>query len=298
MYKIKEKPEDFVVKEISKLKKKKKGEYGYFLLKKKNWNTMDVVKEISRKLKIKEKNIKYAGLKDKKAITEQFISIKSVKKFDFKIKDVELKKIGEGDEPMKLGGLEGNEFKIIVRNLDEKKKLRINKLENYFDKQRFSNKNVKVGKALLKRDYKELCKLLNLKNKEEVFQFDRKILRLTLNSFQSYVFNKALESYLDKKKINCKLPLINFDTKFKSKMIEKIYDKILEKENVKKEDFIFREMPFLVSEGKNRDAFVKVEDFKYSYSTDELRKGKFKCDLSFKLGKGSYGTLVVDKLFS
>lgn len=297
MYKIKEKPEDFVVEEVLKLKKKKGG-YSYFLLKKKNWNTLDVVREIAKKLKVKEDDVKYAGLKDKNAVTEQYISIKNIKNVRFMIKDVKIKKVGEGDEPIKLGFLEGNKFKIIVRNLNKEKKLKINKIENYFDKQRFSTKNIKIGRALLKRDYKTLLRLLELKNKEELFKFDKKILRFSLNSYQSYVFNKALKECLDKKiKIN-ELPLINFDTKFKNKTIEKIYNKILEKDKIKKEDFIFREMPFLVSEGKERNIFSKVNNFKYKYSKDELNKNKLKCTLSFYLNKGSYGTLVVKKLFS
>ena len=165
MYKIKEKPEDFVVKEILNLNKKKKGKYSYFLLKKKNWNTLDLVKKLSKKL---NRDVKYAGLKDKQAVTEQYVSVEGVKEIKFNIKDVSIRKVGEGDEPIILGGLDGNKFEIVVRNLDSKKNLKINKIENYFDKQRFSEKNVEVGLALLKRNYSKLIKLLNLKNKEEI----------------------------------------------------------------------------------------------------------------------------------
>ena len=296
MYKIKEKPEDFVVKEVLKLDKKKIGNYSYFLLKKENWNTMDIVRVLSKKLGIKD--VRYAGLKDKKAITEQYISVRGGKNIRLKIKDVEIKKMGEGDEPIKLGQLEGNKFKIVVRNLTDKRNLNINRMENYFDSQRFSNKNVRIGRALLKRDYKELSKLLEVKNKEEVFKFDRKLLRFALNSYQSYVFNEVLERCLNNKNKIKKLPLINFDTEFENKEIERFYSNILKEDGVTKEDFIFREMPFLVTEGKDRDAFVKIEKFKYKYGRDELNKRKFKCILEFYLDKGSYGTLVVKKLFS
>ncbi|MAF50746.1 MAG: hypothetical protein CMH64_01515 [Nanoarchaeota archaeon] len=291
MYKIKEKPEDFVVKEILNLNKKKKGKYSYFLLKKKNWNTLDLVKKLSKKL---NRDVKYAGLKDKQAVTEQYVSVEGVKEIKFNIKDVSIRKVGEGDEPIILGGLDGNKFEIVVRNLDSKKNLKINKIENYFDKQRFSEKNVEVGLALLKRNYSKLIKLLNLKNKEEIFRYDKKILKFVLNSFQSYVFNLVLKEVLEKKIKIKKLPLINFDTEFENKEIEKTYCEILERDKIKKEDFIFREMPFLVSESKDREIFIKVEDFKYRYSKDG---SKFKCVLKFKLSKGSYGTLVVKKLF-
>ncbi|MBU2639215.1 MAG: tRNA pseudouridine(13) synthase TruD [Nanoarchaeota archaeon] len=298
MYKIKEKPEDFIVKETIKLNKKKNGEYGYFLLRKKDWNTLDVLKKISKYLKIKENRLGYAGLKDKVAVTEQYISIRGIKNLKFKLKDIEIKKIGEGDEPIKLGGLKGNKFNIIVRNLNNKKKLKITKIENYFDKQRFGNKNIKVGLALLKRDYKKLCGLLKVKNKEEVFRFDRKILRFSLNSYQSYIFNEALEECIKKKIKVKKLPLIHFDTEFKNKIIENIYQKLLKKDKIGRKDFLFREMPFLVSESVDRNTFTKVMDFKYRYGKDELNKRKLKAVLSFYLDKGSYGTLVVKKLFS
>ncbi len=293
---IKQIPEDFIVEEILELKKKKNGEYSYFKLKKKNWNTMDLVRILAKKLKVSEKDIKYAGLKDKNAVTEQYISIRNTKEIKLRIKDVEIKKIGEGDEPIKLGGLKENHFKVTVRSLTEKKVLKPKRLINYFDTQRFSNKNIKIGRALLKRDFKELCRLLELRNKEEVFKFDRKILRFALNSYQSYIFNQATEEYVKKHKSGT-LPLINFDTKFKNKFIEAIYMDIMKKEKIRKEDFIFREMPFLVGESKERKIFVNVKNFRYKYGKDELNKDKIKCILEFTLPKGSYGTLFVKNLF-
>lgn len=299
MYVLKQIPEDFKVKELIKLKKKKNGTYSYFLVKKKDWNAFGIINEIARRLGINSRDVRYAGLKDKRAVTEQYISIKGVKKINFKIKNVEIKKVGEGEQPIRLGGLDGNDFRIVVRDLDEKRILKPGKLVNYFDKQRFSGKNVSMGKALLKRDYQSLCNLLDLKNKDELFNFDQRILRFALNSFQSYIFNKAVKEYLSKTKTKSgSLPLINFDTKFRNKAIEKIYTKLLDEEKIKKENFLFREMPFLVSEGSERKIFVSIKNFKYKYGKDELNKNKLKCTLWFRLPKGSYGTLVVKKLFS
>ena len=53
MYKLKQSPEDFIVEEISKVTIQN-GPYSYYLLKKENRNTLDVVKEIAKRLKIKE----------------------------------------------------------------------------------------------------------------------------------------------------------------------------------------------------------------------------------------------------
>ena len=46
MYKLKVKPEDFIVREKSNVKMKDQGRFSYFKLTKKNRNTLDVVKEI------------------------------------------------------------------------------------------------------------------------------------------------------------------------------------------------------------------------------------------------------------
>ena len=47
MYKIKQIPEDFQVKELIKLNLKKQGKYKCYLLKKKNYNTLDAINIIS-----------------------------------------------------------------------------------------------------------------------------------------------------------------------------------------------------------------------------------------------------------
>ena len=74
MYKIKQIPEDFIVKEINDIILNNDGKYSYFLLKKKNYNTLNAIKAIAKKLKINEKDIGFAGNKDKEAVTKQTIS--------------------------------------------------------------------------------------------------------------------------------------------------------------------------------------------------------------------------------
>ena len=56
MYKLKQIPSDFIVKEIFD-HQETKGKYYYFLLTKENRNTLDVIKEIARKLNLKTKDI-------------------------------------------------------------------------------------------------------------------------------------------------------------------------------------------------------------------------------------------------
>ena len=118
MFKIKQLLGDFYVKEIMKLNFNN-GNYGYFLLKKKNLTTLDSLNIITNKLKIDLRFIRYAGNKDKKAITEQYVSVYKRNK-NLKLRNLELEFLGCGKERIKLGENTGNYFKIVVRNLNKK----------------------------------------------------------------------------------------------------------------------------------------------------------------------------------
>ena len=191
---IKQTPEDFQVIEKANLPIKEKGGFSYWKLKKINMTTIDAIMSIARFLRFKEKYVGFAGTKDKKAVTEQFISIRGRKKDDligFKNKSCSLEFAGYGDAQLSLGDLLGNEFVITVRDLETKDieraigKLNNNnnnnnknnnlnenknnneknsdnrnndsnfKFINYFGEQRFSIKNTVIGKLLLKKKYKE-----------------------------------------------------------------------------------------------------------------------------------------------
>src|SRR3989338_1190633 len=66
---VEKRAEDFIVKEVLELKVED-GSYYYYFVTKKNWNTLDVVKEISQRLHVKD--VGYAGLKDRIAVTSQY----------------------------------------------------------------------------------------------------------------------------------------------------------------------------------------------------------------------------------
>jgi len=319
MFIIKERPEDFLVEEVPSLKIKEKGDYSYFLLRKIGWETKRAVKEICNRLGIKEDRINISGIKDKKAITEQYISIYKINRENvenIKIRDVEIKFIGYGTERLRLGNIKENRFKIVVRNLDRKIKIKNSfSVENYFDDQRFRENNKILGRLLIKRNFKEFCRILSLEGTNfinSVRKIEKWRLIFYISSYQSYLFNEYLSEYIknktkdyflvdynegrfvfsDKRFKNFKIPILSFDSK-----IDKIYRKILEKENIKLDDFLIREMPELINEGNFRDAFLNVE-IKSKYSEDELHEGKYKCLLEFSLKPGSYATTIVKKIFS
>jgi len=329
MYQIKQIPEDFIVKEISDAetcrKFRNKGKFTYWKLVKKDYTTMKAVQMIAEKLNINPKRIGFAGNKDRRAVTEQTLSVfcDKSKVEKIKIKDIVLKFLGYGDEPISLGNLEKNEFIITVRNLDKKPKVNnVKYFPNFFDKQRFSNTNLKVGKLIIRNDFKKAIETLlrdkhnkNLNTKISEFLnihsrnyigalrlIPEKILRLYVHSYQSYLWNTATKIFLKKKRLNIvidlEFPVLGFGTEFNNREIEKIYDKILHEEEIHKRDFIIKQIPELSSIGTSRRLFAKIYDLEVlEISKDELSHEKYKIKISFKLDKGCYATTALKYLF-
>ncbi len=305
MYKIKQKPEDFVVIEKTSIRPKKQGKYTYFILKKKDYTTEKAIQTLAKHFHIPRKRFGYAGNKDKKAVTKQYCSVLGNIK-DIELKDIEVKIIGKGDEPISLGDLKENYFEIIVRNINEKPKPK-KEIPNYFDEQRFGkNKNNHlIGKAIVKKDFKKAAEIIdsNYKGPDYVGflkQKPKKILMLYVHAYQSYIFNNIVNKYLQcKYKKNAKIPLVGFGTEIKDKQIKEITKKIMKKENITYRDFIIRQIPELSSEGHERDLFIKIKNLKIgNLKKDELNKGKKKIKISFSLQKGAYATNVIKNLFN
>ena len=311
MYRIKELPEDFIVKEISTIKPSEKGKYTYFLLKKKNYNTIRAIEHIARALHINPKKIGFAGNKDKIAITEQTCSVPEIDKErleKIKLKDIEIKYLSKGKEPISLGDLEGNEFQITVRNIDKKPKAK-KKFINYFGEQRFGKINVPVGKAIVQKDFEKAVKLmLSNKGPEEIKIRDYnqknptnyvgalktlpiKVLKIYIHAYQSWIWNKVVEK-IEKKG---KLPIVGFGTIIDNKVLADF----LGEEKIKPRDFIIKEIPELSSEGDERKITEGAKDLKIGkLEDDEINTGKKKVQIKFKLTKGSYATEFLRQLFT
>ena len=166
--------EDFQVREITNRKEGTEGKYLILELTKHNWDTHHVVRELSRRLRISQKRIGFAGTKDKRAETTQKISIFDLNEADIEnvhLRDVDLRVIGRSNKSIGLGDLTGNEFRIAIRNIDhcrdELKEIlsstttEIDNNEgvpNYFGIQRFGSLRPithLVGESLVKGDPEE-----------------------------------------------------------------------------------------------------------------------------------------------
>ncbi|WP_038057066.1 tRNA pseudouridine(13) synthase TruD [Thermodesulfobacterium hydrogeniphilum] len=184
--KIKEKLEDFIVYEIADIFPEGKGDFSLYLLKKYNISTWDALGKIAKKLRISMDSIGFGGLKDKKAISHQFITIKKGPKKDIKTKEYELIYLGQTTKPMSKDFLLGNKFEVIIRSfsVDE---IKFNKevslikqygLPNYFDEQRFGSvKNSKefAVKEIIKGNYEKALYLMLAEGSPADIQKTRKL---------------------------------------------------------------------------------------------------------------------------
>jgi len=332
MYKLKQIPKDFIVREISNVKTKESGRYSYYKLKKTSRNTLDVVKRLAKQLNVKEKEIGFAGSKDKHAVTEQVISVLGVKKdkvLNVDVDNVELEFFGCGNEPISLGDLEGNQFEIIIRNLDEVNIEKIDFVENYFDEQRFSKLNAEIGRYIVKKEFgravqfigNEKCnEHLDEKKNDYIGALKKipiRLLRMYVNAYQSFLWNETVAKYLKdhnadvkevkyslgkfvfvKNKQDLQIPLIGFDSEhLESEEIKPIIEKLMFIEELAYRDFIIKQIPQLSLEGEMRNVFINVKSMKIGKEeSDELNPGKKKVKVKFSLGKGSYATMVIRKI--
>lgn len=161
--KLKQIPEDFIVKEIADYKLGKKGKYAYFVLRKKNWATINAIQKIADFLRKNPKVFNTSGMKDKDAVTEQYVSAFGLRQEDIAkiaIKDIKVFFKGYSNEPIRIGSHSANCFEITARALDKPlKELRY--LPNYYDDQRFGGirpNTAKVGELIVKRQWENAMK--------------------------------------------------------------------------------------------------------------------------------------------
>lgn len=134
-------------------------DYCWFVLYKENKDTMDAISLLSKLLKNKPGNFGYAGTKDRRAVTTQWVSVYRVQAEQLHGLNSTLRNMCIGNfkyckEPLKLGSLSGNHFVITLRNVtgdhskaeESLESLKVNGFINYFGLQRFGTTSVPTHK--------------------------------------------------------------------------------------------------------------------------------------------------------
>ena len=116
---IKAEPEDFVVEEISAPPPPGDGKYTIARVKTRGWETNALIKKISSKLRIPERSIGFAGMKDKRAVTTQIMSFPCPvdEVSGIKLPDVSIEVMYKSRHKIYRGNLEGNRFDVLIREV-------------------------------------------------------------------------------------------------------------------------------------------------------------------------------------
>lgn len=171
---MREKPEDFVVEEVPAYEPSGEGEHVMAEIEKTTMTTHDAIREIARALGVDSRDIGYAGLKDKFAVTRQWLTIPGVDPqvvMHLQIPRVRVLCVDRHRNKLRPGHLRGNRFTIRVCGVEPTSVVRIRAImdvlertgmPNYFGEQRFGRRddNDRLGAAMLRGDAEGAIQLL------------------------------------------------------------------------------------------------------------------------------------------
>lgn len=193
---LKEQPEDFVVEEIPAYEPAGSGEHLFLWIEKRDVSANDLTRHISRCLNCSPQDLGIAGLKDRRAVTRQYISVPARLEADVSRIDTDairiLRQCRHGNK-LRTGHLRGNRFSILIRNVNARaienataicQRIRQTGFPNYYGSQRFGHEGQTLQLGL---------DLLAGRKKSRDIPGDRRfLLRLSLSAVQSDLFNRAL----------------------------------------------------------------------------------------------------------
>ncbi|MDD2733543.1 MAG: tRNA pseudouridine(13) synthase TruD [Desulfuromonadaceae bacterium] len=166
---IKGSSEDFMVEEIPSYIPCGSGEHCYLTIEKRGISTLEAISRIAKILKVPERDIGYAGMKDAVGVTRQTISIQRLtpeKALDLKLDGVKIVAAERHSNKLKLGHLKGNSFCIVIRGVSDSAAelvppildmLGTRGVPNYFGYQRYGvqgNSHL-IGAAMLRQEWRE-----------------------------------------------------------------------------------------------------------------------------------------------
>ncbi len=309
---LKQRLDDFIVEEVGTWPNMP-GPYILFRLMKRNLGTLDAVKKLAVEWRVPVKNINYAGLKDKNAVTTQMCSVKGVPRLAIErtaVRGIEIVFVGTSERPVTIGSHTSNKFVIVVRDIDALPPLKA-KFLNLFGEQRFGDTNADIGKALVKQDFAKVVSLLRALNLPEIDALDQhlqqqstdllgavkrvplKLLTLFVHAYQSKLWNELVEEHSLHGEVPDQLPIIGFGMESRDILVKKI----MTRESLTSRSFVLKSFPELSMEGTMRKTQLEVHVTVGKLEPDELNQGRKKVLLSFTLPPGSYATEIVRQMF-
>lgn len=198
---LKESPDDFVVEEIPAYEPSGDGQHLFLWIQKRDMPHDLLLRRLSKTLEISPDDIGSAGIKNRRAVTRQYVSVPST--CASRVSELEsdelhvLKAVLHGNK-LRTGHLRGNRFSIVTRHVVPRAGeqavpiatvLMQSGFPNYYGEQRFGHQGETLTLGL------DL--LAGRKTPREIpYQKRKFLLRLALSAVQSDLFNLALASRL------------------------------------------------------------------------------------------------------
>ncbi len=170
----KEIPTDFEVEEIPLYPCCGSGDHLYLWIEKSGISTSELINRLARGLRLKENDIGYAGLKDSRALTRQWLSIPAAKQPQLdklQLNNARILDVQRHTNKLRLGHLGGNRFSIRLHQLKPGavplaeailEQLLQGGVPNRFGEQRYGvlGNSATLGLLLLRGDHEEFCREL------------------------------------------------------------------------------------------------------------------------------------------
>jgi tRNA pseudouridine13 synthase len=190
---IKSSPMDFEVSEQLGFEPGGAGEHLFLYVQKTNLTTHEMIEQLAGRLAMKPRDIGYSGLKDKHAITRQWLSLHLPgAKQKPKIEDHESYQVLRAewhDKKLRVGVHRSNEFNVIIRDVKGQSEslnqkivqIRDSGFVNYFGQQRFGQQQDNVEQAI---------RVLN--NRHKLKRLSRNKKSLYISALRSELFNQIM----------------------------------------------------------------------------------------------------------
>jgi tRNA pseudouridine13 synthase len=194
---LKHQPEDFVVEEIPAYDASGEGEHLFLWVEKRDLSAENLIRHVASRLSIAHGDVGCGGMKDRHAVTRQFLSVPA--RCESKIGEIDSDRVRvlsaqRHGNKLRTGHLHGNRFNVFIRAVRRDsfrdaerivEAIRRRGFPNYFGDQRFGydGETLDLGLALLR----------GAKRPGDIpYARRRFLLRMALSSVQSALFNDLL----------------------------------------------------------------------------------------------------------
>ncbi len=191
--------DDFQVDEVLGFEPDGEGEHQLLHIRKRDTNTSWLAGQLAKHAGLHPKEVSYAGLKDRHAVTTQWYSLRLAGQAEpdwtaFDSELVQVLAVHRHRRKLQRGALQGNRFTIKLRGVEADRealnerlaRLRAEGMPNYFGEQRFG------------RDYQNLRQFDELLGDGKRRRIDRNLRGLLISAVRSQLFNEVLATRIER----------------------------------------------------------------------------------------------------